>query len=323
MNRIARAACLGILVSCIGSEALRAQAPAQPAAPTSFEVTSVKPSDPNATGPFGSVPMMLPQGAGGLRATNMPLRLLVRMAYGVQDFQIVGGPSWQMSSKFDITAKSTEGTTKGMEDLLPLVKTLLADRFKLKTHMETRDLPTYLLVVARSDGKLGPDIKPSTSDCSGAAEAQKKLAEAVLKGGPAAIASMLPKPGETVKCGLGPAFNPANPAAGFGLRADGQPMTMLTQMLTQATGRTVIDKTGLTGLYDWELRFDPQVLIAAMAQQAGINIPAGLLQNASPAFADSPSLLTALNEQLGLKLDSQRGPVEVLVIDSAELPEPD
>ena len=130
--------------------------------------------------------MILPQGAGGLTATNMPLRLLVRMTYGVQDFQIVGGPSWQMSSKFDITAKAAEGTTKSTEDLMPLVKTLLADRFKLKTHMETRELPTYELVVARSDGTLGPDIKPSTSDCSGAAEAQKKLAEAILKGGPAA-----------------------------------------------------------------------------------------------------------------------------------------
>ena len=97
---------------------------------------------------------------------------------------------------------------------------------------------------------------------------------------------------------------------------------MLTTLLTLVTGRTVIDKTGLTGLYDWELRFDPTVFIAAIAQQAGINIPA-LPANATTLFADSPSLLTALNEQLGLKLDSQRGPVEVLVIDSAELPEPD
>ena len=327
MHSIARAAWLGILVSCMGGEALRAQAPAQapaqPAAPAAFEVASVKPSNPNATGPFGSIPMLLPQGAGGLTATNMPLRLLVRMAYGVQDFQIVGGPSWQMSSKFDITAKAAEVTTPSTEDLLPLVKGLLADRFKLKTHLETRELPTYELVVARSDGKLGPDIKPSTSDCSGAAEAQKKVVEAFLKGGPAAIASLMPKPGETVKCGIGPAINPANPAAGFGLRADGQSMAMLTNLLTQFTGRTVIDKTGLSGLYDWELRFDPQVLLASMAQQAGINIPDGLLQNANSIFADSPSLLTALNEQLGLKLDSQRGPVEVLVIDSAELPEPD
>ena len=98
-------------------------------------------------------------------------------------------------------------------------------------------------------------------------------------------------------------------------------MTQLTNLLTQFTGRTVIDRTALNGLYDWELRFDPQVLMAALAQQAGINIPA--LANASNLFADSPSLMTALQEQLGLKLDSQRGPVEVLVIDSAELPEPD
>jgi uncharacterized protein (TIGR03435 family) len=319
MSRIARIASLSLLVSCISSESLRAQTSAQASAPISFEVASVKPSNPNATGPFGSVPMILPQGAGGLTATNMPLRLLVRLTYGVQDFQIVGGPSWQMSSKFDITAKAAEGTTKETADLMPLVKTLLADRFKLKTHMETRELPTYALLVARSDGKVGPDIKPSISDCSGAAEAQKKLAEALLKGGPAALASMLPKPGETVKCGIGPAINPANPAAGFGLRADGQPITQLTNLLTLFTGRTVIDKTGLNGLYDWELRFDPQVLMAALAQQTGINIPA--LGNT--LFADSPSLMTALQEQLGLKLDSQRGPVEVLVIDSAELPEPD
>ena len=88
-----------------------------------------------------------------------------------------------MSSKFDITAKAAEATTTITEDLLPLVKGLLADRFKLKTHMETRELPIYVLMVGRSDGKLGPDIKPSTSDCSGAAEAQKKLVEAFLKGG--------------------------------------------------------------------------------------------------------------------------------------------
>ena len=146
MHSIARAAWLGILVSCMGGEALRAQAPAQapaqPAAPAAFEVASVKPSNPNATGPFGSIPMLLPQGAGGLTATNMPLRLLVRMAYGVQDFQIVGGPSWQMSSKFDITAKAAEGTTKSTEDLMraakspdPLAEMKVARMWEIRRHM--------------------------------------------------------------------------------------------------------------------------------------------------------------------------------------------
>ncbi len=161
----------------IGHTSAFAQATPTAAAPVRFEVASVKPSDPNASsGIFGSIPAMRPQGAGGISVSNMPLRLLVRMAYGVQDFQLVGGPSWQMSSKFDITAKAPEGTTKATQDLLPMMKALLADRFKLKTHTETRELPTYALMVARSDGKLGPDIKPSSSDCS-AADAQKRAEE--------------------------------------------------------------------------------------------------------------------------------------------------
>jgi uncharacterized protein (TIGR03435 family) len=292
---------------------------AQAAAPARFEVASVKPSDPNSssTGLFGSIPSMRPQGAGGIAVSNMPLRLLVRLAYsGLQDFQIVGGPSWQMSSKFDITAKAPEGTTKGTQDLLPMMRTLLAERFKLKTHTENRDLPIYALMIARSDGKLGPDIKPSSSDCSNAAEAQKR-AEELAKGGGAGLLSMLAK-GETIPCMIMPAMNPSNPTGSFGLRGNGQAMTGLTQFLTQITGRMVHDKTGLTGLYDFELRFDPQVLMA-MLPQLGINMPA----TANLPASDSPALLTALQEQLGLKLDSQKGPVEVLVIDSVEMPEPD
>jgi len=302
----------------IGHTNAFAQATTSAAAPVRFEVASVKPSDPNASsGIFGSIPAMRPQGAGGISISNMPLRLLVRMAYGVQDFQLVGGPSWQMSSKFDISAKAPEGTTKATPDLLPMMKALLTDRFKLKTHTETRELPTYALMVARSDGKLGPDIKPSSSDCS-AADAQKR-AEELAKGGGAAFLSALTK-GETIPCMIMPAINPSNPTAGFGLRGNGQAMSGLTQFLTQVTGRIVHDKTGLTGLYDFELRFDPQVLMA-MLPQLGLNLPANATANLTSS--DSPALLTALQEQLGLKLDSQKGPVEVLVIDSAEMPQPD
>jgi uncharacterized protein (TIGR03435 family) len=300
---------------------LQSQSP--PAAPAaSFEVASVKPSDPNASNSPMSFPSMRPQGQDGMVISNMPLRLLVRFVYAVQDFQIIGGPSWQMSSKFDITAKAAEGTAKGTPDMMPMLKSLLADRFKLRTHTESREMPIYALVVARSDGKLGQDIKPSTSDCSNAAADARKRAEELAKGGAAAFMAMLAK-GEKIPCTMMPAINPSNPAAGFGLRADGQPMTSLTQLLTQATGRVVLDKTGLTGLYDWELRFDPTVFMALLPQ-LGINIPgAGAGATANSPFADSPSLLTALQEQLGLKLDSQRGPVEVLVIDSAEMPQPD
>jgi uncharacterized protein (TIGR03435 family) len=100
------------------------------------------------------------------------------------------------------------------------------------------------------------------------------------------------------------------------MRSDGQPLLIMVQLLTQATGRIVKDKTGLTGLYDWEIKFDPQVLMQ-MASQIGVNLPPGVTLPPS----DNPSLLTALREDLGLKLESERGPVDVLVIDSAELPE--
>ena len=312
-----------VVVLALGLEGASALAQTtKPAAPVSFEVASVKPSDPNASANvFGAIPSMRPQGAGGIAVSNMPLRLLIRMAYGgLQDFQIVGGPSWQMTSKFDIAAKTPEGTTIGSPDMQSMMQTLLADRFKLKTHMETRELPIYALTLARSDGKLGPDIKPSSSDCSGA-EMQKR-AEELAKGGGAAVISMIAK-GETIPCMIMPAINPSNPnpASGFGLRGNGQAMTGLTRLLTQVTGRMVHDKTGLTGLYDFELRFDPQVLMALLPQ-LGINMPSAATANLS-AFSDSPALLTALQEQLGLKLDAQRGPVEVLVIDSAEMPQPD
>jgi uncharacterized protein (TIGR03435 family) len=307
-----------VLAWTLGQASAYAQATTT-AAPGSFEVASVKPSDPNpSTGIMGSMLSVRPQGAGGVAVSNIPLRLLIRMAYGVQDFQIVGGPSWQMSSKFDISAKAPEGT-KGTEALMSMIKTLLADRFKLKTHTETRELPIYALMVARSDGRLGPDLKPSSADCSNAAADAQKRAEEIAKGGSAALISMLTK-GETIPCTIMPAMNPSNPTGGFGLRGNGQAMTGLTQFLTQITGRMVHDKTGLTGLYDFELRFDPQVLMALLPQ-LGINMPGAATANL-PA-SDSPALLTALQEQLGLKLDSQRGPVEVLVIDSAEMPQPD
>lgn len=312
--------CVVLALAIEGASALAQTT--KPAAPVSFEVASVKPSDPNASANvFGAIPSMRPQGAGGIAISNMPLRLLIRMAYGgLQDFQIVGGPSWQMTSKFDIAAKTPDGTTLASSEMPSMMKTLLADRFKLRTHTETRDLPIYALVLARSDGKLGPDIKPSSSDCSGA-EMQKR-AEELAKGGGAALLSMMAK-GETIPCMIMPAINPSNPnpTAGFGLRGNGQAMKGLTQLLTQVTGRMVQDKTGLTGLYDFELRFDPQILMA-MLPQLGINIPAAANANLS-SFSDSPALLTALQEQLGLKLDAQRGPVEVLVIDSAEMPQPD
>jgi uncharacterized protein (TIGR03435 family) len=306
-----KALALAFIGICLAAVAVRAMQNQAPQATPAFEVVSVKPSNPNPNSPL-MIPMVLPVGNGRLSATNVPLRLLVRMAYGLQDFQIDGGPSWQLSQRFDIVAKAEDGFAGGQQAMMPMVKTLLADRFKLKAHTETRDMPVSALVIASQDGKLGPHLKPSTSDCSSAQAEQQKLADALAQGGPGALAGMLPKPGETRPCSMMPMMG----ADGFGMRADGQPLSVMVQLLTQATGRVVKDKTGLTGLYDWQIKFDPQVLMQ-MASQIGVNLPPGVTLPPS----DSPSLLTALREELGLKLESERGPVEVLVIDSAELPE--
>lgn len=257
-------------------------------APKSFEVASVKPSAPDAGDPRNAIPRMVPAN-GRLTVTNMPLRLLIRIAFEVQDFQISGGPADLMQRRFDIGAKAEDGAQLTTSGTLAMMRTLLADRFKLKTHAESREAPIYALVLARADGTLGPDIKPSTSDCVGKEPATT---------GPCAVQPL----------GRGPGT--------FGFRANGQSLEGLVQVLTQATGRTVVDRTGLTGLFDYQFQFDPEVMLRMAAQQN--NLPA-----ASAPPSESPALMTALQEQLGFKLDSRRGPVDVVVIDHVEAPTPD
>jgi uncharacterized protein (TIGR03435 family) len=200
--------------------------------------------------------------------------------------------------------------------MLGMLQTLLADRFKLKVHIETREVPTYALVVAREDGKLGEKLKPSAETCPDFKVQQQQQLEALAKGGLGGLAAMAPKPGETRPCSF--STLPANPQApgSIGLKASGQAMSTLTLVLTQLTGRPVVDRTGLSGLYDFEFRIDFQTLMRIYSE-LGVNVPT------PQGLPEGPSLMTQLQEELGLKLDSQRGPGEVLVIDSAERPTPD
>jgi uncharacterized protein (TIGR03435 family) len=238
--------------------------------------------------------------------------MLVMAAYQKQPFELVGGPAWQTSDKFDINAKAEDGSLS-TDQMLGLLKTLLADRFKLKVHTETRDVPIYALVMSRSDARPGPKLKASADNCPDFKVQQQQQLEAIAKGGIGALAAMA-KPGETRPC----AFNPMQSTPGsIGMKASGQTMTTLALLLTQLSGRPVVDKTGLAGLYDFELTIDLQTLMRLYAD-LGIAVPplpAGL--------PEGPSLMTVLQDDLGLKLDSQRGPGEVLVIDSAEPPTPD
>jgi uncharacterized protein (TIGR03435 family) len=297
----ARTAGLWIVVAWLAvTLGLASHPAAQSLVGPAFEVVSVRPSNPDAV-----LPDMPPVG-GRFTASNAPLRRLVQMAYEVFDFQIDGGPEWQTSRRFDIQAKAADPVV-GLEAMRPMLKAVLADRFQLKVHTEAREMPIYALVVSRKDGQLGARITPSTADCSKAAQ---DLAEAIGRDR-GAVASRL-EAGQGLPCAIMPA--PARVPGGMTMRANGASMTDLARFLTPATGRMVQDRTGLSGRYDWEMTFDRAVR-PRTAQQPGSDPPL-----ATPPLSDGPSLMTALQEQLGLKLESAHGPVEMLVIDSAALP---
>ena len=288
---------------------LTAQAPATAA----FEVASVKPSNPNPdpANPLNMIALMMPQPGGRFTATNTPLRMLIMAAFGLkQEGQLAGGTPDLLAAKYDITAKAADAATIGKE-LPQLLRSLLADRFKLKAHTESRELPLYDLVVARSDGRLGPNLRPSQSDCSNADKVLAEQGAALAKGDVGGFVGK-PKP-----CSV--ATDPSGGPLNLMLRADGQEMKQVVEILTQFTGRAVRDKTGLTGRYDFDMRLDLQMVLA-MAQKMGATIPPAATNIPQ---ADGSSLMTTLNEQLGLKLESVRAPVDVVVIDRVEPPEPD
>jgi len=302
MTRVVSVVCLAAMLGVASHPA--AQSPAGPA----FEVASIKPGDPGATGPLGGPPLPLvrPVAGGRFSASNVTLRDLVRRAYDSWfDLQIAGGPEWQSSRRFDIQAKAEDPNTS-LDAMRPMLRALLADRFQLKVHTEMREMPIYTLVVAREDGRPGARVTPSAADCANAAQEQ---AELVRAGG---VAERL-RAGQGMPCSIMPV--PASVAGTMTMRANSSSMADLASFLTPFTGRMVLDRTGLGGLYDWEMTFDRG--IRPVAAQPGSNLPP-----AAPA-SDSPPLMIAIEEQLGLKLESGRGPIEVLVIDSAALPTPD
>jgi uncharacterized protein (TIGR03435 family) len=306
MKRILVGLCLAAVAAMAVGRSASAQSPA-------FEVASVKPSNPNpAGGPLAALPMVLPA-LGRLTAQNTTLRQLVMTAYQKQSFEVFGGPPWQNSDKFDINAKTADPAAT-TDQILEMLKTLLADRFRLKVHTETREIPIYALVLARGDRRLGPKMKPSSDVCPDLKEQQQKQLEAFAKGGLQGLIAAAPKPGDTQPCSFS-GFSPGG--AAIGLKATGQPISTMALLLTQFMGRPVVDKTGLAGGYDFDLTIDIATILR-VASEAGVNVP-GL-----PAtLPEGPSIMTTLQEDLGLKLESQRGPGEVLVIDSAELPTPD
>ena len=235
-------------------------------------------------------------------AANMPLRALIMFAYQIQAFQLQGEPDWAGSERFDVIAKAAgeialaSPSSPRPDPLRMMLRTLLADRFKLAVHKETRELPIFELVLARRDGKPGPQLRASTTDCAALVTARQAAAR---NGGPPPVPVDLSRCGVTVNVGR--------------IRMGGFPLTALADTLAPLTQRVVVDRTGLKGNWDVELTFTP-----TPGEPGSFAGPPG----AVPPSADpgGPSLYTAFEEQLGLKLQPARGPVEVLVIDRVDRP---
>ncbi len=254
------------LLGCViaGSLAPRLIAFAQQPA---FEVTSVRPNPSgagSATGPYLAGSRVV--------ATNVSLEMLLERAYRVFPFQISGGPSWLNADRFDIEGKESGNPSE--EQAWPMLQSLLADRFKLSIHRETKEMPVYELTVAKGG------VKFKEGKCVGT-------------------------PG------------PSNPCGGVSGSRRGTLMgrvasvSDVAESLSATLGRVVVDKTGLTGNYDFDLQWTPDESVLR-----GLRDP-----DAPPPDPNGPSIFMALQEQLGLELKSAKGAVEILVIDRAEKPD--
>jgi uncharacterized protein (TIGR03435 family) len=265
-----------------GTATIRGQQPSSPRGPA-FEVASVKPNR------SGALAIQIDRPASDrFTATNVPLRELIRFAYDVQDMRLTGGPDWIRSERFDIVAKSEQTlpawTSSGPPmPLLLMTRTLLADRFGLVVHQETRELPIYALVVAREDRKFGPEISASKLDCGN----QTK--------GPQPECGMRIGPGQ--------------------MAMTGTPMSQFAMVLSNFVQRVVIDRTQLAGTFDFRLSWTPDRMPQGPPPPGAPPLP--------PVDPNGASLFSALQEQLGLKLESTRAPLDVLVIDRVERPTPD
>jgi uncharacterized protein (TIGR03435 family) len=265
-----------VVVSVLGP--LNGFSQALPPARIEFDTASVKPSASTRL-----LRTMLRDGK--LTTTGITLKTLVALAYDVREAEVSGGPEWVASERFDINAKSGPANAT---DLKQMVRSLLEDRFQLRTHREAKQMPVYGLIA----DKRGPAMKPSSDlNCTDPASGYSPPPQ-------------LPAPGQplkpaTIRCGNFYVLND---------RLQGRKVTLQQLASTLSSmnlvDQRVIDQTGIAGSFDIDLQWDPSERTNNIASDA----------------KNLPSILQAFQEQLGLKLQTQRAPVEVLVIDNAARP---
>ena len=260
-----------------------------------FEVASVRPNE------LGASSFVLGFRNGRFTARYHTVKSLIRSAYRLTESQVSGAPAWLDVDRFDVlaTAPSTADSPRGTipPPVLAMLRNLLEERFQLKARIETKEYPLFALVLARRDGVLGPGLRRRTAPCI--PRAVGELGE--LFG---------PLPATRTQCG-------GRTDRGLLLSTGGTLGDLVWALsrpeLVPGVGRLVVDRTGLTGTFDIDLRWTPDNAFTQHAQSAA--------QSLSPE-SNEPPLFTAIQEQLGLKLERTRGPVDVLVIDHVERPMP-
>jgi len=288
------AVCALLVFGLVHATKSSAQSQTQDAAATSrvYEVASIKPSK----SPDDRTKLMY--SPDGLTGTNVTVQMLLRLAYGVQDNQISDAPTWVNSESYNIEARLDNSVADEMRKMgeeqrkverQHMLQALLADRFRLTVHRETKDLPVYALVIAKNGPKLRK-AKPGDTYADG------------FKG----VDGLPAGPHQMILRGRGE------------FKAQAQPLSALARALSLALGRPVVDKTGLAGSYDITLEWTPDEIRSGSTKD-----PTGGQQPADSTLASEasgPSIFTAIQEQLGLKLESQKGSAEVLIVDHVEKP---
>ena len=255
----------------------------QPAESPAFDVATVK---VNASGPGPSLGLMRLPG-GRLFAQNLPLRELIRAAYGLEDSQLEGGPGWLRTTRFDVEART--GGTVTVETARAMTRRLLAERFRLAAHTETRQLPIYELVMARADRSPGRSLRASGKEC-----------------GPVTLPAGLPA-APPPPAGAGMPITPGGFQCPSGLLPGHLSLRSLDMsafasvLWRRLFQRPVLDRTGLSGQFDIDLTYLPELeTINGRPASENPALPAQILE--------APSIFTAVQEQLGLKLESATGP---------------
>jgi uncharacterized protein (TIGR03435 family) len=275
----------------VRARAARSQAAAQPAVETAkFDVASIRVNREISDRPTLLRPILQPGGRVVMR--NQSLSDLILTAYGINENELIGGPDWVRSTGFDVEGRGTADMSAATARAM--LRALLAERFSLQVHRELRERPVYVLSMAAGNGQPDVQLKPAAVECVPVTRPAGMPAPAPP---PKAVMDAVP----LMVDGAPPRCPSISLPGHFSRRATS--MDALASELADVVGRLVVNRTGLSGEFDFELRYTPD-----------------LNAHAAPDPAAPPALMTALREQLGVKLEASRGPVEVLVIDRALMP---